>query len=216
MRHELSLTSADGTETITLQVPTSWDDVTLQQYIDYQCSEEPAVCQLAGITQAQLDRLVYTDAGYLINLLAFAAELPDPPLSEGMRDPGAATYGQMVLANQYIEEHPDQPHIFYAPYLYALYRTREVYGRNDQGKEEQMRQAILQQPVGQCLSDVLFIYAGWLTSMSATPQVPKTLPSQTMTSWKPDWKNWGSVLARCLPSMRSAAPSAAPGPTSTP
>ncbi|MBX0290970.1 hypothetical protein K3G63_11000 [Hymenobacter sp. HSC-4F20] len=205
MRHELTLTSADGAETITLQVPTTWDDVSLQQYIDWQCSTEPAVCVLAGITPEQLDRLAWADAGYLMNLLSFAATIPEPPLSEGLKDPGSATYGQLVLANQHFEEHPDKPDVWYAPYLYALYRCREVYGRNDQGKEEAMREAILQEPVGKVLTDVLFMYAAWLLSMSATPPTPKTTSSPMTTNTKPGWRSFLTGLGRPSPPTPSAA-----------
>jgi hypothetical protein len=196
MRHPLTLTTADGKEQIVLQVPTSWYDVTLQQYIDYQCSAESAVCCLAGISQQLLDRLVWTDAQYLINLLAFAAHLPDPPVSDDMVDPGAATYGQLVLANQYLEENPGMPQVWYAPYIYALYRCREVWGRNDEGKEEAMREAILQEPVGKCLSDVLFMYAAYLSSTSEMPQTLKTMPSPTTKSTMPGWKSFLSALGR--------------------
>lgn len=94
---------------------------------------------------------MWTDAQYLMNLLAFTAETPEPPVSPDLRDPGAATNGQLVLANQYFEDHPGKPDIWYAPYIYALYRCREVYGRNDQSKEEMMREDILQESARQIL-----------------------------------------------------------------
>lgn len=214
MKYELTLTS--GAETIVLHVPTTWDDVTLQQYIDWQCSEQPTVCCLAGITPPQLAALAWQDAEYLLHLLAFAAEVPTPPLSEGLTDPGAATYGQLVLANQHFEQNPGKPAIWYAPYLYALYRCREVYGRNDQGKEAAMREAILQAPVGRCLSEVLFMWAAWQISLSATLPTPPTSLIPPTTKTKPGWKSWGSGLGKRWLPMPSPAPGASVGPRSTP
>ncbi|GGG34099.1 hypothetical protein [Hymenobacter glacieicola] len=205
MRHSLTLTSADGSESVILSVPTTWDDVTLQQYIDWQCSEEPAVCVLAGISQQQLDRLAWLDAQYLLNLLAFAAETPEPPVSEGLKDPGSATYGQLVLANQYFEEHPDKPTIWYAPYIYALYRCREVWGRNDQGKEAEMHQAILQEPVGKCLSNVLFMYASWLSSTNVMLATPRTMPSPARKNTTPAWRSFLTALGKPFKPMRLPA-----------
>lgn len=215
MRYDLTLAAADGTESYTLSVPTSWMDVTLQQYIDWQCSSEPDVCALAGITQPQLDRLAWQDAAYLVNLLAFSAQHPDSPVSPDLKDPGSATYGQLLLATQYFEAHPGKPDVWYAPYLYALYRSRVVYGRYDEDKMEQMRAAILLEPVGACFGDVTFIWAAWLLSMRATPPPPKTMPSPKRKSTRQALRNWVSGLGRCLPWTRSVKPSAAPGPNST-
>ncbi len=204
----LTLTAVSGGESFTLSVPTSWLDVTLEQFIAWQCSDAPAVCALSGISPEQLERLAWQDAAYLTNLLAFAAELPDPPADPGLKDPGAATYGQMLLGTQYVEANPDKPDVWYAPYLYALYRTREVYGRYDEAKIAQMQAAILQEPVGKCFGDVCFFYSGWLLSMRDTSPTPKTMPSPTKTKTKRAWPSWVSGLGRCLPWTRSATPSA--------
>lgn len=208
MRHSLTLTTADGAETVALSVPTTWDDVSLQQYIDWQCSAEAAIIVLSGITPAQLDRLAWRDASYLLNLLAFAAELPDPPLSEGLPDVGACSYGTLLLVNAYLEANPGKPDVWYAPYFYALYRHQQVYGKYDEGKLEQMRLAILEEPVGKCLNDVLFCWAGWLLSMRDTSPPPPTLPSPTMTSWMQGLRNWARGLGRTSPSTALPRPGA--------
>ena len=215
MRHELTLRTADETQHVTLSVPTTWHDVPLRQFIDWQCSELPAVCTLAGVSQQQLERLAWQDAAYLQNLLAFAAELPDPPVSPGLKDPGAASYGQLLLATQYFEQHPNMPDVWYAPYLYALYRTREVFGVYDEDKIEACRLAILDTPVGTCFGDVTFIWAAWLLSMRATPPHLKTMPSPKRKSTRRAWSSWVNGLARCLPWTRSVRPSAVAGPSST-
>jgi hypothetical protein len=214
MRHELTLTPSDGSEPLILSVPTSWHDVTLQQYIDWQCSTEPAICCLAGITKAQLEQLPWEEAGYLLNLLAFAAELPDAPVSPDLVAVGDATYGQMIAVQQYLEANPDQPEIWYAPFLYALYRSRQLYGSYDPARIEAMRAAILQEPVGQVFGDLTFTWAVWLLSTSATPPTPKRLWSPTTTKKKPAWKSWWSVLASCLPSTRWRPHSASPAGSS--
>ncbi|UOQ53066.1 hypothetical protein [Hymenobacter cellulosivorans] len=215
MRHELTLTTTDGAETVILSVPTSWMDVSLQQFIDWQCSTDSAACCLAGITQEQLDRLPWQDAGYLMNLLHFAATLPESEPSPDLMDPGSASYGQMMLVQARFEEYPDKPDIWHAPYLYALYRSQQIFKRYDEQKLQAMHEAILQEPVTNCLGDVLFFSAAWWISSNATPPTPKTLPSPTMTSSTPAWKKWAAGLGRFLPSMRWPRPSAAAGPSST-
>lgn len=200
MRHDLTLSTADASEQHVLSVPTTWDDVSVQQYLDWQSSDQPALCALAGLTQAQLERLPLDEAGYLLNLLAFATEQPDSPASPDLVDVGSATYGEMLLVQQHLAAHPDQPEIWYAPYLYALYRSRQVYGVVSDEKLEQMRAAVLEQPIGQVMGDLLFTYAAWRLSTSATPRTPRTLPSPTTTKAKLGWRNWLRGLGFCSPS----------------
>ena len=214
MRHALTLTSQTG-EAHTLSVPTSWADVSLGQFIDWQCSDQPALVCLAGITSEQLERLDWGDAGYLLNLLAFATELPDPPAAPDLKDVGEASYGQMVVATQYLAAHSDKPLVYCAPYLYALYRSRDVYGRYDEAKVEQMRLAILAEPVDQVLGSVLFFLGRAWLSLTSTPRTPPTPPSPRMMSWTRAWKSCRSALASCLPRMRWRRPSALPASKSS-
>jgi hypothetical protein len=209
MRHDLTLTTLDGAETVILSVPTSWADVTLQQFIDWQCSDRPAIEVLGGITTEQLHRLGVNDAGYLLNLLAFAVELPDPPVTPGLKDVGEASYGQMVLATQYLQQHPDKPLIWCAPYLYALYRSREVFGQHSDTRMAEMEAAIRLEPVDVVLGDVLFTLGSVWLSLSSTLPTPSPLPkSPRMTRWMRAWKRFWSSSAKSSPSTASPPPSA--------
>ncbi|WP_400190693.1 hypothetical protein [Hymenobacter sp. B81] len=197
MRHTLTLSTADGTTQHTLQVPVSWHDVTLQEFIDWQCSDEPAICCLAGISRAVLEQLAWQDAGYLLNLLSFAAELPNPPPAPDLVDPGEASYGQMLLVQQYLAEHPEKPDVWYAPRLYAIYRSQQVYRRYDQAKIDAMDAAIRAAPVGEVLGSVLFTSAVWLLSTRATRPTPTTkTPGPTTPRSMPGWRSWATGLAR--------------------
>lgn len=199
MRHELTLTA--GPETLVLQVPTTWADVTLAEYIAWQESPEPDACALAGITPEQLNRVAWQDAGYLVNLLAFAAEVPEAHAGPGAIPPASASWGQMRLVAQYMEANPGHSDIWYAPYIWALYRCREIYGRNDEAKETGMAEAVVARPVSEVFSEVTFIWAGWLLSTNATPPPPKMLASPPETKSRPGWPSWANALGRFLPTI---------------
>ncbi|WP_400190692.1 hypothetical protein [Hymenobacter sp. B81] len=203
-------TTPDGAECFNLQVPTSWADVTLAQYLRLLTEPDAhPLCILTILTPAQLDRLHYTHVAILAHRLEFLADtaaLSERASAPDLPDVGDSTYGQMVLATQYLEQHADQPLLACAPYLYALYRHQQLLGRYDEVRLAEMEAAVLAAPVPDVYADLVFILAAWQRSTSATlPTSRMTWTSTPTTNSTPVWKTWLRSLACLRPWTRSAA-----------
>lgn len=195
------------TEPLRLVVPTSWADVTLDTYLRLHAGDNTAMLSvLTGLDAATIDQLAADDVGYLANCLAFAADLS--PLLEllptpGLPEVGASPYGLLVLATQYVEELPEgTPGIEAAPYLYALYRCQQVWGKVDDAKIEAIRAAVLAEPVTKVYADVAFFLSSYRRATSVTRPTPTTTPSPKKRSWRQALKALVSGSGPSSPSTR--------------
>jgi hypothetical protein len=202
----LSLVSVTG-QRYELRVPTSWADVRLADYIHLLANpQRPRICVLSGLNEDTLYQLAADDAVYLLHCLSFLEDetpltraLPPPDLA----DIGQASYGQLLLVQQFLEDNPHQPALFYAPYVYAVYESERRYGPdNSPEKLQQLYQDTLDAPLPQVFANLVFITGAWQNFNSATPPPPKTTPSPTTTNTRPASKNWAVALARFLPWTR--------------
>ena len=212
MPFELRLTTADRTETHRLVVPTKWADVTLATFVaafapvpDDTRTMAEVLCGLAAGT---LDRLAVRDVDYLANLLNFALDpapvmalLPTPDLP----DIGTLPYGTLLLANQYLEQHPDRPQLAYGPYLLALYRVQLVHGKYDEAKVAACLQALLDAPVTESYGDAAFFLASYNSWLSGTPPTPTTPASPKTKNWRREAKSWRRDSGRFSAWMRRLA-----------
>jgi hypothetical protein len=220
MPQHLTLTSADGSQQHPLTVPTCWADVRLADYIRLlQQPTVPAIVVLCGISAEVLGSLAAQDAAYLGTCLSFLADdsvLTESLPQDGLTNIGAASYGQLLLVQQFMEQHPDEPVLFYAPWIYAVYESERVLGSfNSSQRMQLLYEATLARPITEVYADVLFMLGGWLTFTSATPPPMTTTPRPTMMSSMPAWKRWAHALAASLPWTRSAAATrSATGPSS--
>jgi hypothetical protein len=220
MPQHLSLVSTTG-QPHPLRVPTSWADLTLSDYIRWlRHPQEPSICVFCGLSEATLHQLAAADAAYLLHCLAFLEDespltgaLPPPELA----DIGQASYGQLLLVQQFLDENPDQPFLFYAPYVYAVYESERRYGKdNSSAKLQQLYQDTLTAPLPEVYAPVVFTMGAWRHFTSATPPPPKTTPSPTTTNTRPASKSWATALARFFPWIRWRAETCSSTGTSLP
>lgn len=135
-----------------LTVPTSWADVTLQQFVALHApepgDERTAAEVLLNLPSGGLDQLAAQDVPYLANLLAFATD-SSPVLellpSVEVADPGALPWGCLLLVQQHFQAHPDRPDLFHLPRVLAIYRAQLTWGNTN--KVAAIEQALLASPV---------------------------------------------------------------------
>lgn len=138
MTYSLPLTTPDGAEAFALAVPTQWADVTLAQFVTLcaPAAQEARTAAeiLCGLAAGTLENLAVRDVAYLTTLLTFAAD-PAPVLellpTPGLPDVGTLPYGTLLLAQQHLSAHADQPPLFHFPHLLALYRVQLAFGKYD-------------------------------------------------------------------------------------
>jgi hypothetical protein len=203
MPQTFTLTPSDGSDALTLTVPTSWGDVTLATYLRL-LTEPDALAVLLGLDSDTVGRIAADDAVYLVNALAFTADhgaLAELEAEPGLLDVGTGPYSLLMLATQHIESLPDNtPGLVAAPYLFALYRCQQLYGKVDEAKVEAMRLAVLQEPVQRVYANCHFFIKGWRRSTSGTS--PKK-----MNGSNPKKRNWKqalrSLVSGSAPSSRS-------------
>ncbi|KUG06893.1 hypothetical protein [Solirubrum puertoriconensis] len=203
----VTLTTATGQPLRQVPVPTSWADVTLAQYLRLVTEPDtPPMSILTGLSMEEIDSLAVQDGlrlSTVLGSLGSDTQLLNRQESEGLPDVGSSSYGLHILAMQHLQALDGKAEILAAPYLYALYRSHQLYGKHDAQKLEQMRQAVLGSPVTEVWPDVVFIYGGWLLLTSATPPAPVTTTPKTTTGSKPAGKIWQRVSARFFRSTPS-------------
>jgi hypothetical protein len=202
----LSLVSVTG-QRYELRVPTSWADVRLADYIHLLANpQQPRLCGLSGLSEETLYQLAADDAVYLLHCLSFLED--ESPLTSALPSSelatiGQASYGQLLLVEKFLDENPDHPFLFYAPYVYAVYESERRYGpENSPEKLQQLYQHTLDAPLPQVFANLVFITGAWQNFKNATPPLPKTTPSPTTTNTRPVSKSWATALVRFLPWTR--------------
>jgi hypothetical protein len=202
----LSLVSVTG-QRYELRVPTSWADVRLAEYIHLLANpQQPRLCVLSGLSEETLYQLAAADAVYLLHCLSFLED--ETPLTSTLPSSelvtiGQASYGQLLLVQQFLEDNPHQPALFYAPYLYAVYESERRYGpENSPEKLQQLYQHTLDAPLPEVFANLVFMLGAWQNFKNATPPDPKITPSPTTTNTRPASTSWATALARCFPWTR--------------
>ncbi|GAA4362158.1 hypothetical protein GCM10023185_29820 [Hymenobacter saemangeumensis] len=208
MPQHITLTPVSGGPLRTLSVPTSWADITLADFLRLQqegaTGETSVLAILLGLDVATVECIRAVDVAYLCHCLAFvldASELLALPASADLPDIGAESYGLLRLATDHVQDLPEgTPGIVAGPYLYALYRCQQLYGKVDDAKVEAMRQAVLAEPVTTVYADVAFFLSSYRHAISGTRPTP-TMPSTSkMPSWMRALKRWASASVDSLPS----------------
>ncbi|MGI4819893.1 MAG: hypothetical protein ACRYFV_01670 [Janthinobacterium lividum] len=181
MPYRLTLASTAPFQDLIVDVPTSWADVPLSVFLDVVAplpdDSRMQAETLCGLPAGTLDALAAQDAVYLQNLLAFSqdasdvlAQLPTP----GLPDIGTLPYGQLMMAQSYLEQNPDRPALAYGPYLCALYRTYLTWGKFDEAKVSACLAALLASPVLDVYADCSFFLNSYRQLRSGTPRTPTT------------------------------------------
>lgn len=209
MPHHLTLTPSDGSPSLPLTLPASWEDITLAQYLQLLTAPDVLVV-LTGLDAETIGRLAADDALYLAHCLAWAADataldelLPTP----GLSDVGQSNYGLLLLATAHIEALPEgTPSLVAGPYLYALYQSHALWGKVDELKMNACQAAVLATPVTKALPDVAHFLRGWQRSMTATKRTPTTPSKPKKRSWRQALK---SLVRGSVPSSPSTARPAA-------
>lgn len=196
--HHLLLTPTDGSAGLPLAIPARWDEVTLATYLEFRGSDESILAAITGLDMEAVGRLAADDVTYVANCLAFMAD-PAPLLelmpSSDLPEVGASPYGLLMLATQHVESLPEgTPGMVAAPYLYALYRCQQLYGKADDAKVEAMRVAVLGEPVTKVFADVAFFLKSWRRATAGTPPRPRTQLSPKKLNTKPVLKTFLSGL----------------------
>lgn len=191
----LHLTTPDGATAHTLHVPTSWADVTLAQYIRLcQQRSQPAILTLTDLSAEAFSQLAAQDAMYLNFLVEFTQDeselLALPAVAE--MNLGAQPYGQLLLVQQFMEQHPNEPAIHAAPWLYAVYEAHKRYGQsNSADRMQELYAEMLARPVTEAFAECASFLLAWWRSTNATRPTPATIKSPMMTSTTRGWRNWG-------------------------
>jgi hypothetical protein len=207
MPQHFTLTPADGSDALAITVPTSWADVALDTFLSLQAAglgEPELLALLLDLDVATVERISANDAAYLINCLGFvmdASELYERPHAPDLPYIGPSPYGLLAVAQQHVQALPEgSPALAAAPFLYALYRSHQIYGKVDDAKLEAMRLAVLAAPVTEVFADVAFFLQSYRRATSGISQSQKTLSSPKKKNTKRGWKSWVRDLVSSSPS----------------
>lgn len=128
-------------KTLEVDLKTTWEDITLGDFISLQDAEELAkVSILTGLTVEQLEALDYTSSRYVAGLLETMPPLPEPLKGLNLLN---ETIGQLETAKQHIrklsEMYPEGYEIRAAPLVYGLYKCK---GFDSEGSQKQAALAL--------------------------------------------------------------------------
>jgi hypothetical protein len=196
-----TFTLTDGTTPLTIVLPTSWADVTLETFLRLNGADELGMLAIfTGLDRDTMGRLAADDALYLANALAFAADITpilEQPADADLAEVGASPYGVLLLATAYVESLPEgTPGMAASPYLYALYRCQQLYGKVDDAKVEAMRLAVLAEPVAKVYANCAFFLNSYKRATSATPRAQTKGKSPDQKKKRQDWKSLVKRLVR--------------------
>lgn len=204
-----NLTSAaPDAAAVAFTLPTGWHEVTMATYLRTLTPHptDTLLSVLSGLSPAVIDQLQADDVTMLCTTLAFALdhtgllELELEP-SPGLPDVGAQPYGLLALATAHINGLDEGvPALAAGPYLCALYRTHQVFGKTPDEKVASAEAAILASPVTEVYADCAAFLRGWSSSTHATKRTPTTTSPSKTRKWKPGLRSWLSGLGLFRPS----------------
>jgi hypothetical protein len=192
-----------------LTVPTRWADVTLAQFVDLEAPVNGELRSkaemLLGLQAEGLGELDADYVPYIANLIEFVNEPEDvyelhPTV--GLPEVGSLPYGTLLMAQQRFAENPEAPWLRSAAYLLALYRVQMTFGKYSAAKVAECEAALLASPCVEVLPDAQYFFLSYKKWWRATPQTPKTKPTQTMTKSKPGPKSLATPTGKLLAWMR--------------
>ncbi|RNI26612.1 hypothetical protein [Rufibacter latericius] len=168
----LELHAASG-ESLTVQVPTHWGQVTLRTFLELQGKSQPEqFALLCGITLDQYFALSSNAVEAIAAVLSFIAE--EPLEEEGLDYPknlGAESIGQMELAKKAIQDTAEFGEFAAIPYLYAIYMRPEridFLSAFVHGFPEDLANEVRDLPVTEVLGPSVFFWAKYLRSLPST------------------------------------------------
>lgn len=190
-----------------LNVPTSWADVTLAQFVALHApepGEQRTVAELLlGLEAGALNQLAADDVPLIANLIAFAQDtsevealLPTPALPEV----GGLPWGVLVLCQNQFQANAERPALASLPYVLAAYRCQLRYGNTD--RLEQVLAQVLAAPVVEVYADGMAFTSACQRSLSGTPRKTATTTSQPTKKSKPAASTWRSGLGLRWPWTR--------------
>jgi hypothetical protein len=208
MSERLTLTTADGNEARQLTVPTSWADVTLNEYLALAVPgiRSPASV-LTDLAPELLDNLPDAARTLLGRCLSFAQDhapllelLPTP----GLFEIGKCAYGLYQQAAQYVADYPGAPALARGAYLYALYRN-PTSSKMDHQLLALAHAAVLARPVTEVYADCAHFLASYERALTGTslpgPFQPGVLRVVLPT---PEVKGWRAKLGNLWSSSKKA------------
>lgn len=171
-----------------LTVPTSWADVTLEQFLLLDgCADledKRTVPELLlGLEAGGLNQLAAQDAIYIANLVAFTLDKSDvyallPP--PGLPEPGTLPYGCLALVQMALAAEPDRPDLYHAPFVLSVYRTQMLWGKVEEGRRAACEAAVRASPVTEVLAEALAFCGRSRKLLSATSPMKQTTASRPM------------------------------------
>lgn len=196
----LSLVTPDGEPAWHGAVPTSWADITVAQYLRLLTETElPRICVLTTLEEETLNQIAAQDAAYLFSCVAFVedeSELLELKPSPDLVDMGSASYGQLLLVQQFMAANPDQIMLAYAPWMYAVYESeRQLRSFNSNARMQHLYEATLAAPLPTVYADLMAFLQAWSSFMRGSTRPQMTTNPKTM-SWRQVLRNWVSASPR--------------------
>lgn len=154
---------AEGREVIPIKVPTSWQEVTLGQFIDLKTRLDMAdgvaiVAYMAGVDVEMVKRISFEDFQYILNCLAF---LEDPIPANDFKDPmmAPAIVMQMQAAQTRFAANGQGSGYLLYPFSYAIYMQRHIDGEYKGERVALLEEEVKGKPVTEVLQACAFFFS---------------------------------------------------------
>lgn len=176
MRH-FTITLLGEVKERCLKVPSKWSEITTAQFMRLLSEPETSpLLILSDLTEAQLEAgngivgldLIVESLNFLNDVSDLQELLPDPYLPTI----GGSTYGQLLLAMQYLDQRDGVLPLLNAPYLSALYRSQQLNKNISKQRIQRIEQAILESPITEVYAELTF----YLDNLAAFWQLHTTDP----------------------------------------
>lgn len=198
---KFELTLENG-EVATIKVSTSWQEVTMGQFIALQTNPELSeplaiVAYMTGLDVEVVKRIDFTEFKYLLNCLEF---LTDPVPADDFQEPemAPAIVMQMQAAQTRFAADGEAPAFILYPFAYAIYMQRHLDGEYKGGRVAQLEEEVKGKPVTEMLQACSFFLSRLSSSLTAINQERMTLSRPSRKTTRQVLRSWVKGLGSSL------------------
>lgn len=193
---------SEAGEVIPIQVPTSWQEVTLGQFIELKTrpaltTGKAIVAYMIGMGEDVVDRIDFEDYRYMLNCLDF---LEDPIPADDFKEPDMlpAIVMQMQAAQNRLAANGNASGYLLYPFAYAIFMQRHVDGEYKGDRVTQLEEEVKTKPVTEVLQACSFFLSRLSSSLTAINQEKRMLSRPSRRTTRQVLRSWVRGLGSSL------------------